>query len=216
MPPARLTERQNDALEFIRGYTRERGKPPTLREIGEALGMRSSNGVHKLVGALEAKGYLRREPNVSRGLVLASDEGDAFDLGGGSSLPLLGRVSSHEPEALRRRPRSWVQVDPRLLGTGVDPAACVIAVAGDDGMVGEAIRKGDLLVVEEVDRRALAAGETVVAILEEQTVARRYAFSAGRIHLRPTERSYADETFAPDDPGCHLIGRVVLVIRRMR
>ncbi|WP_243665197.1 LexA family protein [Rhodothermus marinus] len=58
----RLTARQNEAYEFIRTYQRRHHKPPTLQEIGEALGIRSTNGVFKLLRALEKKGYLRRDP----------------------------------------------------------------------------------------------------------------------------------------------------------
>ena len=77
---ARLTERQNQAYEFIRSYLRQHRRPPTLKEIGGALGIRSSNGVFKLLQALEHKGYIRRVPHEARGLSLAEDDADPFAL----------------------------------------------------------------------------------------------------------------------------------------
>ena len=70
MPPARLTERQNQVYEHVRAYFREHSKPPTLKEIGDALSIRSTNGVSKHLHALEQKGYIRRLPNEARGIVL--------------------------------------------------------------------------------------------------------------------------------------------------
>ena len=67
MPPARLTQRQNAVYEFVRAYVREHGKPPTLKEIGAALSIRSTNGVSKHLHALEQKHYIRRLPNEARG-----------------------------------------------------------------------------------------------------------------------------------------------------
>lgn len=215
MPPVRLTERQNEAYEFIRGFLRERGKPPTLREIGSALGIRSSNGVHKLITALEQKGYVRREAHAARGLSLvdAGDDPYAFD-DGVPNLLLVSRTHSSQPQTLRRRPQGTLSVDPRFLGDAEEDA-CLVARAGDDGMNGDGIRKGDFLVVEEVDWRALRAGETVAALLGDLLVARRFDAANNRLHLRPADRTYAEEAFAPDDPGCHVIGRVVSVMRRL-
>ena len=76
----RLTARQNEAYEFIRLYMRTQRKPPTLKEIGSNLGIRSSNGVFKLLKALEKKGYVRREEHAARGLDLVDDGGDSFAL----------------------------------------------------------------------------------------------------------------------------------------
>jgi repressor LexA len=213
--PLRLTERQNEAFEFIRAYARERGKPPTLREIGDGLGLRSSNAVHKIVTALEQKGYIRREARSARGLSLLDTGGDpyAFDEGV-PSLILASRSHSARPETLRRRPQGALSVDPRLLGDA-EEEACLIARAGDDGMNGDGIRKGDFLVVEEVDPRALHNGETVAALLGELLVARRFDFTNGRHHLRPADRTYSEEAFAPGDPGCHVIGRVLAVMRKL-
>ena len=209
---SRLTERQNQVLEFVRAYLREHRKPPTYQEIGDALAIRSTNGVRKQLLALEDKGYLRREPRAARGLFLLDDEPDPFALDAGPpTLPVVSRTRSDEPEALRSRPAGSLAVDPRLLGRA-DPDRCLLARAGDDGMNGDGIRKGDLLLVEETD--ALSSGSVVAALVGDQLLARRYDFANGRVHLRPADRTYGEETFAPGDPGCHVIGPVLALIRR--
>lgn len=215
MPPARLTERQNQVYEFIRAFIRERGKPPTLQEIGRALAIRSTNGVYKLLEALERKGYITREPHAARGITLVDTGEDPFAFDEGvPSLLLVSRTSSERPASLRRRPRGALYVDPRLLGA-VEEEACLIGRAGDDGMNGDGIRKGDYLVIEEVPWQALRRGEIVAALLGEALVARRFEASAGRLRLRPADRTYSEEAFPPGSPECHVIGRVLSVMRKL-
>ncbi len=210
----RLTERQNEAYEFVRSYLRRANKPPTLKEIGAALGIRSTNGVYKLLQTLEKKGYIRREKHAARGLELVEDEGDPFALGGEvPSLLVVSRTASHEPETLRRRPAGFLSVDVRLLRAARDPEACLIARAGDDGMNGDGIRKGDFLIVEEGRWAELRAGEVAACLVGEELRARRLHYVNGRLHLRPADRTYTEETFVPDDPGCHVIGRVLGLMR---
>lgn len=211
----RLTERQNQVYEFVRAYVRERGKPPTLQEIGRALALRSTHAVHKLVAALEKKGYVTKTPNEARGLALvgAGDDAFAFDEGP-PSLPLVSRTSSREPERLRVRPAGYLHVDPRLVDRA-DPDRCLVGRAGDDGMNGDGIRKGDFLVVEEAEPADLRNGEVVCVLLEERLVARRFDAANGRLHFRPADRTYAEEVFAPGDPGCHVVGRVLAVMRKL-
>lgn len=212
---ARLTERQNQAFEFIRDYVRTHRKPPTLVEIGEALGIRSTNGVHKLVTALETKGYLEREPHAARGLRLADDADDAFSLDTGTpNLMLVSRTSSAAPERLRARPAGFLPVAPYLLKAARDEDACLLALAGDDGMNGEGIRKGDILVVEECPWEDLRNGDLAAVLVREELQARRFFHVNGRHHLRPADRTYTEETFPPQDPACFVVGRVLALMRR--
>lgn len=211
----RLTERQNEAYEYIRSYVHKHRKPPTLREIGEALGIRSTNGVHKLVGALEEKGYVEREPHAARGLRLTETTDDPFSLDEGPpSLPLISRTASDQPENLRKRPHRYLTVDPYLLRSASDPDACLLARASDDGMNGDGVRKGDVLVIEEMSPRELNNGELAAFLVREMLQARRYYFANGRLHLRPADRTYTEETFLPSDPGCHTVGRIIGLMRR--
>lgn len=216
-PPmrTRLTERQNQAYEFIRSFMRKHRKPPTLTEIGTALGIRSTNGVFKLLQALEAKGYIVREQHAARGLRLVDADDDPYALDDGvPNLPVVSRTASHEPETLRLRPRQYLAVDPYFLRGVEDHDACLIGRAGDDGMNGDGIRKGDLLLIEEVPWSSLRNGEVAAFLVAEELRVRRYHFANGHLHLRPADRTYTEEIFVPDDPGCHVIGRVIGLMRR--
>jgi len=214
MKKDRLTQRQNEAYEFIRDYMDRNRKPPTLQEIGNGLGIASSNGVFKLLEALEQKGWIKREKHAARGITLANEDDALFgDNGGLPSLPVVSRTPSDQPERLRERPKGTLTVDDRLLREATDPDACVVGEAGDDGMNGAGIRKGDLLLIEEVDWTDLDNGALVAAILEDQLLPREFYFANGRLHLRPADRHYTEETFSPNHPGCYVIGRLLGLVR---
>lgn len=210
----RLTQRQNEGYEFIRRFMREERKPPTLREIGEALGIRSTNGVSKLVRALEKKGYLEREAHAARGLRLVEEERDPFSMNTGPpELPVVSRTPSDRPEELRKRPSGYLAVDPYLLREARDPDACLVGRAGDDGMNGDGIRKGDFLLIEERPVRELSNGTMAAFLVRSELHARRYYFANGKLHLRPADRTYTEETFPPGDPECHPVGRILGLFR---
>jgi len=216
MAKDRLTQRQNEAYEFVRGYMDRNNKPPTMQEIGDALGISSTNGVYKLLRALEQKGWIRREKHTARGIELVEAERDPFGMGGGPpSLPVVSRTASDQPEQLRRRPRGTMSVDNRLLRAADDPDDCLIGQAGDDGMNGAGIYKGDLLLIEETDWTDLDNGVLVAVIVEDQLLPREFAFANGRIHLRPADRHYSEDTFPPDHPGCYVIGPLLGLIRTL-
>lgn len=213
----RLTQRQNEAYELIRNYMRDHRKPPTLEELGDALGIRSTNGVYKLLQALEKKGYIEREKHAARGIRLVDDEPtDPFALDGGvPSLPVVSRTASDQPERLRERPSGFLSIDDRLLRRARDPDACLIGRAGDDGMNEAGIRKGDFLLIEEMEWRQIDNGTIAAFLVREELLVRTFDFANGRLHLRPADRHYTEETFPPADPGCHVIGRVIGLIRTL-
>jgi len=216
MAQDRLTQRQNEAYEFIRGYMDEHRKPPTMQEIGDALGIASTNGVYKLLRALEKKGWIEREKHAARGIRLTEEDQDPFGAGGDRPrLPLVSRTASDQPDRLRERPRRLLSVDDRLLRTAADPDACLIGQAGDDGMNGAGIYKGDLLLIEERDWTDVDNGTLVAVLLEERLLPREFDFANGRIHLRPADRHYSEETFPPDHPGCYVIGPLLGLIRTL-
>ena len=211
----RLTERQNQVYEYIRSFIRKRGKPPTYKEIGRDLAIRSSNGVYKLVDALIKKGYIIKTPNEARGIALVDTDPDAYAFDEGPpSLPLISRTRSDAPDRLRRRPSGALYVDPSLLGES-EPDECLVARAGDDGMNGDGIRKGDFLVVEETDWQDLRNGTLVAVLFDETLVVRRFDHANGRLHFRPADRTYNEEVFAPDSPDCYVVGCVRAVMRKL-
>ncbi len=209
-----LTARQNEVYEFIRSYMRDYRKPPTLKEIGRALGIKSTNGVFKLVTALEKKGYIEREQHAARGIRLV-DADDAFALDGTTpSLLVVSRTASDQPGDLRRRPTAYFTIDPYFLQKTNDTDACLIGRAGDDGMNGDGIRKGDFLLIEERPWQEMRNGDMAAFLVREELRVRRFFHANGRIHLRPADRTYTEEMYLPDDPGCYVIGRILGLMRR--
>lgn len=211
-----LTERQNEAYEFIRGYIDRERKPPTMEEIGEALGIASTNGVFKLLQALEKKGWIEREKHAARGIRLDEDHEDLFPGRGGlPRLPVVSRTVSDRPERLWEEPKGTLAVDPHLVRRAKDPDTCLIGQAGDDGMNGAGIYKGDLLLVEELHWEEMENGTLVAVLVKDQLLPREFYFTNGRIHLRPADRHYTEETFASDHPGYYVIGPLLGLIRTL-
>jgi repressor LexA len=110
----RLTRRQSQALDFIIRYFKERNCPPTIREIGEDLGISSTNGVRYLLNALTHKGYIRRRPQVSRGIELVQSPLPANLL----SIPLVGRVAAGEPVLAQENIEDFFFLDSSFLTSG--------------------------------------------------------------------------------------------------
>ncbi len=82
-------------------------------------------------------------------------------------------------------------------------------------MNGDGIRKGDFLIIEEMPWQQVRNGDIAAFLVREELQVRRFILANGRLHLRPADRTYTEETFSPNDPGCHVIGRVVGMMRRL-
>ena len=219
----RLTERQNQVYEFLRDYVRRQGKPPTIKEVGQSLGIRSTNGVHKMLVVLEKKGYVTRTPNEARGLEIVDDVGlGAEEAPGVLMLKLTEgvgrrarRMTSETADHPLPRSRRPLLVDAGLLPDDVDLDDCLGVVADDDGMNGAGLRKGDRVVVEERHWRDVPNGATVAVIFFDRVVVRRFEFANGRLHFRAADRTYADEAVRPDDPEFFVIGRALAMMRAL-
>ena len=222
----RLTERQNQVYEFLRVYIRTNGKPPTIKEIGTHLSIRSTNGVHKMIVALEKKGYIRRARHEARGISLIGGEHDPFSDDG--EVPGISLLKMKEGAGRRARPltsetaeyplprsRQQLLVDPKLLPEDVDLETLLIVTAGDDGMSQDGIRKGDVLVVEETDPYDLPSPALVAVLFDARLVIRRFEVSNRRFHFRSPDRTYSDESAQPDDSAYFVVGQVLAVMRKL-
>ena len=199
------TERQQRILDVIRAFTVERGYPPSVREIGERVGLSSSSTIHAHLKALERRGLILRDPTKPRAL--------RSDLGLGSSpvpesivLPIVGKVAAGTP----------ITAEEHLEGEFVLPASFVPRVTDGfmlrvqgDSMIEAAILDGDLIMVRP--QRVARDGEIVVAMLDGEATVKRYYREDGRIRLQPENRSMAP-IYASD---VEIIGRVEAVVRRL-
>jgi repressor LexA len=220
-----LTDRQRQVLDFISNSITDRGYPPTLREIGERLGIRSTNGVNDHLKALEKKGYLAREDLKSRALrpigVPAARPGGAggdfqaaaVDLGADMvEIPLVGRVAAGQPILAVENVEDTVKVDRFLVGEHREVFA--LRVKGES-MIDDGIHDGDFIFV----KKALSAerGDIVVALIEDEATVKRYFPEGDVIRFQPANQNMQPILVKRKDfRSVNLIGIVVGVYRKIR
>lgn len=211
-----LTSRQREVYEFIQDRIRVWGYPPTIREIGEHLGIRSTNGVADHLKALQRKGYLTHGERKSRTLApLRPGRGTvvrALTPGGrGVAIPLLGRVAAGEPILAEEQAEGTVVVDSILLGDGRRVFA--LKVVGES-MIDDGIFDGDYIFVRK--RETAERGDIVVVIIEGEATVKRFFPEGERIRLQPANSRmqplYVDKR---DFKSIQILGVVVGVYRKM-
>ena len=210
-----LTKRQAQTLDFIRQSIEERGYPPTLREIGESMGIRSTNGVNDHLRALERKGYLSREDMKSRALRLVSREqnGEAPPTTDDSLLDvqILGRVAAGLPLLAEENVVDTVRVDRMLVRGGRDVFG--LRVQGDS-MINAGILNGDYIFVRK--QTSAEPGEIVVALIGDEATVKYYHPEKDYVRFQPANDQMAPILVrASDFRSTMLLGVVVGVYRRL-
>lgn len=207
-----LTKRQQEIFDFIGRYAEKMGYPPTVREIGKAVGLHSSSTVHVHLANLEKAGVLRRDPSKPRALeILVETARSARDAvgsaipGGGDGLPLLGRVAAGPGMLAEENVEEYVDVPEMIGGREGD---FVLEVRGES-MKDAGIVDGDWIVVRP---QAVADdGEIVVALLGEDATVKRIFREEDHIRLQPEN----DEMEPIRTTDAELVGRVIGLIRRV-
>jgi repressor LexA len=206
MPSEQLTTaRQQRILEFIADTVRSRGYPPTVREIGDAVGLTSSSSVHSQLANLERKGLLHRDPTKPRAIGLSSDDSRPQV----AIVPLVGRIAAGSPVLASENVEEQVPV-PMGFVDGAEHFA--LRVTGDS-MIGAGIFDGDLVIVRRQDDAS--TGDIVVAVLpgpaEDEATVKRLSRRGSKVVLVP--ENPAMEPFEMADG--RLAGKVVAVLRRL-
>jgi repressor LexA len=200
-----LTYRQQAVLDFINRCIESRGYPPTLREIGEHMGIRSTNGVNDHLKALARKGFLTRDDMKSRALRPVSGSGQIVDV------PVVGRVAAGQPLLAVENIEDTVRVDRFFIGPSREVFA--LRVTGES-MIEDGIFDGDYIFVRK--QLTASAGEIVVAMIEGEATVKRYYPEADRIRFQPANAAmqpiYVQRT---DFRSVDIIGVVVGVYRKM-
>lgn len=212
-----LTDRQKQILHFIVKETESRGFPPTIREIGEQMSIRSTNGVNDHLNALERKGYLQRGSQQSRSLVVTKRARLVLGLGARKDptiidIPLLGRVAAGAPLLATENVEDSVRIDSFLLG-GSGREVFALRVKGDS-MIGDGIFDGDFLFV----RKAASAqpGAIVVALIDDEATVKRYYPEQGRIRFQPSNPAMEPIYITQSEfRSTMILGVVVGVYRKM-
>ena len=217
-----LTDRQLEVLRFIARQIDEAGYPPTIREIGEALDIRSTNGVNDHLKALERKGYLTRDPVKSRALIPTSAAREAlgeppatvipFRPGvpkPGSHLvevPIVGRVAAGQPILAEENMSGSLDMADMF---GETSNLFALQVRGDS-MIDAGILEGDYVIVRKQDEAR--AGEIVVALLEDEATVKYYQPRRGHIELIAANTKYEPIVVGKEDPF-RVLGTVRGVVR---
>lgn len=214
-----LTKRQREILEFIQEYLDSNGYPPTVRDIGGAVGLTSSSTVHAHLANLEKAGAIRRDPTKPRALEILADKAGgaaqatrraANKLGeaiadAATGLPLIGQVAAGGPIVAEQNIEEYIDV-PKIAG-GED-ADFVLSVRGDS-MEKAGILDGDFVVVKS--QQTARDGEIVVAMIDNEATVKRYFRESDHIRLQPENDAY--EPIRSRDAA--VVGSVVGVFRRV-
>jgi repressor LexA len=205
-----LTKRQQEIFDFIRKYSAKYGYPPTVRDIGKAVGLASSSTVHAHLANLEKIGLLRRDPSKPRAIELLDRAvGSAVDsvrsMVRSEGLPLVGSVAAGQPILAEENIEEYVPVPPVA---GGESGEYVLRIRGES-MKNAGILEGDLVVVQP--QETAHQGDIVVALLGEEATVKRFFREPDHIRLQPE-----NETMEPiRTKEVKVLGRVVGLMRDM-
>lgn len=213
-----LTQRQRAILSFIEDQTAQQGYPPSVREIGEAVGLSSSSTVHSHLRSLEKKGYLRRDPSKPRALAVIGRQGKKDDSQPNGSahgtytdqdnvrlVPLLGRVAAGLPILATENVEDSLPLPARFVG---NDSSFMLEVRGDS-MIDAGIFDGDYVVVRQ--QSVASNGEIVVAMIEDEATVKRFYKESDHVRLVAENSSY-DPILTSD---VAILGKVIAVFRSL-
>lgn len=202
-----LTKRQQEIFDYIKTYSAKYGYPPTVRDIGKAVGLASSSTVHAHLANLEKAGLLRRDPSKPRALELLDKAAGAVkNVVRPGGLPLVGHVAAGQPILAEENIEEYVQV-PEIAGG--DEGEYILRVRGDS-MKDVGIMAGDFVVVRP--QETATDGEIVVALVGEEATVKRFFREEDHVRLEAENPEY--EPIRSRD--VRVLGRVVGVFRRVQ
>ena len=218
-----LTGKQHQLLSYLIDYQADKDITPSFDEMRQAVGLASKSGVHRLVSALEERGYIRRLPNRARAIEILRHPGSPASADGPSSnvveadfteslssvvaLPLLGRIAAGTPIEALSDPSSYLDVPAGLVAGGDHFALEIVG----DSMVDAGIHDGDTVIIRRAE--TASSGEIVVALIEDsEATLKTFRREAGRVALEPANAAYATRYFSTDK--VRIQGRLTGLIRR--
>ena len=205
-----LSTRQREVLQFIQTTVTERGYPPSVREIGEAIGLSSPSTVHSHLSSLVKYGFLRRDPTKPRAIevVTPSSSESALPVGRQRSVPLVGRIAAGAPLLAEETIDEIMPLPESLIGTG---PVFMLQVKGDS-MINAGILDGDYVVIRQ--QADANDGEMVAALVNgEEATVKRLERRDGAVILHAENPAYEPMVF---EDGVELLGKVVSVLRSVR
>ena len=207
-----LTKRQQTVLDTIRTWIRARGYPPTIRELGKLLGIRSLRGVTAHLDAIAKKGFLKREPR-ARSISLM-DLLSPFEQA--LRVPIVGRIRAGEPVLAQEHVDGHLVVDGGWLGaaassTGPDGLQHFALKVQGDSMINAGIMEGDYVIVRQ--QPTAESGDIVVALINDEATVKRLVRERDEIRLQPEHPTLSPIVVTPDQKLA-ILGKVVAVFRK--
>ena len=197
-----LSDRQRAILDFIREHVYAKGYPPAVREICEAVNLKSTSSVHSHLEALEKNGYIRRDPTKSRTIEIIDDN---FNLSRREvvNIPLLGQVAAGQPLLAVENITEYFPIPSEYMPGG---EVFMLKVKGDS-MINMGIYEGDQIIVRK--QNTASNGEVIVALVDDSATVKRFYKENGHIRLQP-ENDFMDPIIVDD---CEILGKVIGLIR---
>ena len=180
--PDSLTTKQSNVYNFIKKATREKGYPPAVREICEAVGLSSTSSVHAHLETLERKGYIKRSRSKNRCIEIL--EGDFYQNPEVASLPIVGKVTAGQPILAVENIEDYFPVPISYAGSG---ESFMLKVQGDS-MIEKGIASGDLVIIKK--QNTANNGDIVVALLDDSATIKTFYKENGHFRLQPANPVY--------------------------
>ncbi|MGD2100804.1 MAG: transcriptional repressor LexA [Acidimicrobiia bacterium] len=203
-----LTERQQQVLDYIKRTVEERGYPPSVREIGEAVGLSSPSSVHAQLNSLVAAGMIKKDPAKPRAIMITDETPAPAETDDRSTrkVPVLGRIAAGAPILAAEQVDEFMSLPTELVGDG---PVFLLEVKGDS-MIDAGIHEGDLVAIHK--QPEARDGEIVAALVDgEEATVKRLQRKDGKVYLHSENPAYEPMVFSE---GVELIGKVVSVLRR--
>lgn len=205
MAQGKINAKQQEILEYIKSQILERGFPPAVRDICEAVHLKSTSSVHSHLETLEKNGYIRRDPTKPRAIEILDDSFN-FTRREMVNVPIVGRVAAGEPLLAEQNIEEYFPIPMDFMP---NKQTFMLKVKGES-MINAGILDGDYVLVEE--RKTAHNGEMIVALVDDGATVKRFYKEEGIIRLQP-ENDTMEPIIVPD---CTILGKVIGVFRFMK
>lgn len=208
MEYGKITQKQSEILEYMKNEILNRGFPPSVREIGEAVHLKSTSSVHSHLETLEKNGYIRRDPTKPRAIEIVDDN---FNLVRRETVnvPIIGKVSAGQPLLAVENIDGYFPIPSEYMPNN---KTFMLVVQGDS-MINAGIFNGDYVIVEQ--QKTAENGQKVVALVEDSATVKTFYKEDGHIRLQP-ENDTMEPIIVEQDQFFQILGKVIGVFRFMR
>lgn len=203
-----LTKRQKEILDFIENFLHEHGYPPTLREIGSAFGIGSTNGVRVHLAALMKKNYIMRHRWLSRGIEIINIPQTQQTKSEVEYIPIIGKVAAGEQIFAAENIEGMLAIDDSLIKT----TKLFALKVKDDSMVGAGIFNGDYVLARR--QHNAEPGDIMVLIIGDEIMVKQYGTKGNKVLVIPSNEAYETRRIMKNSSDLQLVGKVVGLMRK--